>query len=163
VRTVESFAPVLCFCRSDTRFANVIERPDGRLGWIDWEDSGLRDPALELTDVICHVNQEDLLTWEEWQPLIQMYIAARQTVDPGIAERMHVYLAIFPLFWLSVLLPIGVQHAESGTLSGWRVNEMEPQVRLRRLLARALVWPKMEFERELAALEDLLFFPEVHS
>jgi len=30
----------LCFCRSDARFANVIARPDGRLGLVDWEDSG---------------------------------------------------------------------------------------------------------------------------
>ncbi|MFN2190499.1 MAG: phosphotransferase, partial [Candidatus Promineifilaceae bacterium] len=27
----------LCFCRSDPRFANVISRPDGRLGLVDWE------------------------------------------------------------------------------------------------------------------------------
>src|SRR5438105_35954 len=31
--------PALCFCKADPRFANVIQRPDGRLGLIDWEDS----------------------------------------------------------------------------------------------------------------------------
>ena len=41
---IPEVAPV-CFCRSDARFANVISRPDGRVGLVDWEDSGLRDPA----------------------------------------------------------------------------------------------------------------------
>jgi len=44
---VSTEAP-LCFCRSDARFANVIARPDGRLGLVDWEDSGLRDRAVEV-------------------------------------------------------------------------------------------------------------------
>ena len=32
---IRTEAPPLCFCRSDTRFANVIARPDGRLGLVD--------------------------------------------------------------------------------------------------------------------------------
>jgi Phosphotransferase enzyme family len=42
----------LCFCRSDARFANVIARTDGRLGLVDWEDSGLRDPARQVADLL---------------------------------------------------------------------------------------------------------------
>jgi len=59
-----------CFCRSDARFANVIARPDGRVGLVDWEDSGLRDPARELADLLHHPNQEDLIDAEGWQPFL---------------------------------------------------------------------------------------------
>ncbi len=46
-RDLMDHTPPLRFCRADTRFANVIQRPDGRLGLVDWEDSGLRDPARD--------------------------------------------------------------------------------------------------------------------
>jgi thiamine kinase-like enzyme len=154
---LDSLNPALCLCRSDARFANVIARPDGRLGLVDWEDSGLRDPARDLADVITHANQEDLLSWEEWQPLIQPYLAGRRAVDPGLAHRMHLYLALFPLFWLSLLQHLGVQRAEAGTLAGWKSNEVDPQTRMRRYLARAIAWPNMNFEHELTAINDMVF------
>ncbi|MEZ4677225.1 MAG: hypothetical protein R2932_23705 [Caldilineaceae bacterium] len=40
--------PLPFYLPADLRFANVIERPDGRLAYVDWEDSGLRDPARDL-------------------------------------------------------------------------------------------------------------------
>ena len=70
---LDSYDPPLRFCRSDPRFANVIRRPDGRLGMVDWEDSGLRDPARDLADLITHPNQEDLVSHEQWQAIIKQY------------------------------------------------------------------------------------------
>jgi len=96
--------PYLCFCRADPRFANVIARPDGRLAMVDWEDSGLRDPSRDLADLLTHPNQEDLLTFDEWQAFLEPYLSVRSRFDTEIKERMRFYLRIFPLFWLSSIL-----------------------------------------------------------
>ncbi|HEX9074506.1 MAG TPA: aminoglycoside phosphotransferase family protein [Anaerolineae bacterium] len=132
--------PHLCFCRADPRFANVIARPDGRLGMVDWEDSGLRDPARDLADLMCHPNQEDLLSSEEWNAFLEPYLGVRSTFDDEIGERMELYLGIFPLFWLSVLLRQGIQRTNTDQLAGWKINHLPANERLRRYLHRGLVW-----------------------
>jgi len=147
----------LCFCRSDARFANVIARPDGRVGLVDWEDSGLRDPARELADLLLHPNQEDLLDSGGWQPFLDRYLPSR-TGDEGFGQRLHGYLAIFSVFWLDVLLGHGMQRATAGALAAWTVNGMQPNDRLRRYLARGLAWPAMDPTRELTDLADVAFF-----
>lgn len=149
--------PLLCFCRADPRFANVIARPDGRLGWVDWEDSGLRDPARDLADLVTHPNQEDLLSLDEWQAFLQPYLAVRGQLDPQLAHRMHLYLAIFPIFWLTVLMNQGVKLARTGRLANWTINGLPANERLRRYLARALAWPQVEFQLE--TLANVEFFP----
>ncbi|MGH2543600.1 MAG: phosphotransferase [Ardenticatenaceae bacterium] len=115
---LDDYDPSLCFCRSDPRFANVIARPDGRLGLVDWEDCGLRDPALDLADLLTGPNQEDLLLPDEWQAFLQPYLAARSVSDPHLARRTHLYAFLFPMFWLSLFLQQGAQLAESGQLVG---------------------------------------------
>lgn len=154
---------VLCFSRADSRFANIICRPDGRLGMVDWEDSGLRDPARDLADLLTHSNQEDLLTLDEWQAFLQPYLAARQAADPDLWRRTHLYLAGFPLFWLSILLPVGMRLAQAGKLAGSQANGLSINQRLQRYLARAAAWPKLEFGAELAEMEQLMFFPTTQS
>jgi aminoglycoside phosphotransferase (APT) family kinase protein len=152
--------PVLCFCRADNRFANVIARPDGRLGMVDWEDSGLGDPAKDLADLATHANQEDLLSPDDLRAFLGPYLAERGRLDPGLERRMQLYLALFPLFWLAGLLEGGVRRAAAGGLSGWRVNGLPANERLRRYLARAASWPATDFSADLAALESLRFFPD---
>lgn len=159
VDTLEALPAPRCFCRADARFANVIARPGGRLGMVDWEDCGLRDPALDLADVVTAPNQEDLLTWAGWQPFLGPYLAEHKKRDPGLGQRMHLYLALFPLAWLGWLLNAGVAKAQEGRLDAWRIHEMAPNRKLRRYLARARAWPKPEFEDELAVLNDVCFFP----
>ena len=150
--------PVLCFSRADPRFANVIRRPDQRLGMIDWEDSGLRDPARDVADIVSHPNQEDLLTWAEWQPFFEPYLAERRKVDPEIEQRVHLYHAIYPLFWLSGLVRYGIRLWETDQIENWNINTMNPNERLRRYLARAMAWPKIDFEYELDAVAEMVFF-----
>lgn len=150
--------PALCFSRADPRFANVIRRPDQRLGMIDWEDSGLRDAARDVADIMAHPNQEDLLSWEDWQAFLEPYFAERRQVDPDIEKRVHLYNAVFPLFWLSGLLTHGIRRWEAEGLAGWTINTMNPNERLRRYLARAMAWPEMEFENELDEVEEVVFF-----
>jgi aminoglycoside phosphotransferase (APT) family kinase protein len=156
---VEQLRPRYCFCRSDARFANVIQRPDGRVGLVDWEDSGLRDPAREILDLLTHPNQEDLLAPDGWQPFLTLYLAAQTPLDPLLPRRVELYTAVYPLFWLSLFFKLGIGRARAGTLAGWTINGLEANPRLRRYLARALAWPDPDFSRELAALGDLRFFP----
>ena len=134
---LDEHSPVLCFCRSDPRFANVIQRPDGRLGLVDWEDSGLRDPARDLADLIMHPNQEDLLEMDDWQAFLAPYLTVRSQLDTTIRDRMHLYLAMFPIFWLAILLDYGTQKAKTGAISGWEINSLPVNKQLRRYLARA--------------------------
>jgi aminoglycoside phosphotransferase (APT) family kinase protein len=147
----------LCFCRSDSRFANVIARPDGRLGLVDWEDSGLRDPAREVADLLLHPNQEDLLTPRAWEAFLAPYLASRRP-DPGFHDRLRGCLAIFPVFWLGVLLREGLRRVAAGTLDGWLVNGLPPNERLRRYLARCRAWPELDPSRALVELADVACF-----
>lgn len=150
--------PVMpCFCRSDPRFANVIQRPDGRLGLVDWEDCGLRDPAREVADLVTHPNQEDLLGWNEWQRAIDPYCRARNQLDSWFERRLNLYMAIFPLWWMSIVISRGRSQPEK--LSTWSINGLPVNERLRHYLARALAWPEMNFASNLEKLIDLQFFP----
>ncbi len=152
-----SDTPPLCFCRSDPRFANVIARPSGQLGLVDWEDSGLRDPAREVADLLTHANQEDLLALDASQAFLDRYLPSRRD-DPNLEQRLHGYLALFPIFWLGLILREGLHRARSGTLDGWLVNDMPPNQRLRRYLARSQAGPRADFSAALSGLADLEFF-----
>jgi hypothetical protein len=154
---IRSHAPLLRFCRSDTRFANVIARSDGRIGLVDWEDSGLRDPPREVADLLMHPNQEDLLDIAAWQPFLSVYVESRRD-DTDFERRLRGYLAIFPVFWLGILLADGMRRTADGDFGNWMINEMEPNARLRRYLARAQAWPDPDPTEALAKLGDVAFF-----
>ncbi len=159
IRELAGADPLLCFCRADPRFANVIQRPDGRLGLIDWEDSGLRDPARDLADIMTGPNQEDLLSPDDWQAFLEPYLAVRGSLDAQLRHRTHLYLALFPIFWLTVIMNQGRRLAGASRWTGWTTNGLPANVRLRRYLARAFAWPRLNFERELEDLADVAFFP----
>ncbi len=152
-----SLPVVTCFCRSDPRLANVIQRPDGRLGLVDWEDSGLRDPAREVADLITHPNQEDLLGWREWQRVIDPYRRACNQLDSWFERRLHLYMAIFPLWWMSIIISRGRSQPEK--LPPWSVNGLPVNDRLRRYLAHTMAWPEMDCEKALRQIELVNFFP----
>ena len=159
LQQIDVAQPTLCFCRADPRFANVIERPDGRLAYIDWEDSGLRDPARDVADLLTHPNQEDLLTFAEWQAFLQPYLLERSPIDPTLQDRRQWYSAIFPLFWLAILLKAGVNRAQNGTVQEWQINGLPANVRLQRYLAREMAWPDTDFAEQLHTVRSLQFFP----
>jgi thiamine kinase-like enzyme len=161
IAALEGAEPVLCFCRADPRFANVIARPTGRLGLVDWEDCGLRDPARDVADLLTHANQEDIVAPDVWSAFLDPYLAARRPVDPNLDTRVHLYLLLFPVYWLARNLHIGAQRAVEGQLSAWSINEMAPNQRLRRYLARARAWPARDFTRQLYAARSIEFFPGI--
>jgi hypothetical protein len=47
-------------------------------------------------------------------------------------EWLRGYRALFPVFWFGVLLAEGLRRAESHTLDGWLVHDLDPNLRLRR-------------------------------
>ena len=158
-RELAEHDPCLCFCRADPRFANVIQRPDGRLGLVDWEDSGLRDPARELVDILTHPNQEDLLSLEEWQPFLQRFLAGRASCDRNFMDRILLYHAVFPLFWMAAILRRSLQAIQAGNPSPGKFNGLPANLRLRRYLARIQAWPELDFDDELLELDGLKFLP----
>lgn len=151
------------FSRADPRFANIIARPDGRVGFVDWEDSGLRSPMRTVCGLLYHANQEDLLTFQEWQafliPLMENY--------PVKEDDIHVifkgYRAIIPIAWLSFILRWGVNLMQNNHDGVWLVNTMKPNQRLRRYFAHALNWEDDNFEAHLRNCEGIQFFPEITS
>lgn len=152
--------PPLLFCRSDPRFANVIQRPDGRLGLVDWEDCGLRDPARDVADLLTHPNQEDLLSEEEWQAFLRPYTAAMLPRDPHFSERVHLYQPLFLMFWLTLLLNNGVSQEQAGqSLKDWQTKRLPVNIRLRRYLAMAQAWPDKPTETTNAKFASVTFFP----
>jgi aminoglycoside phosphotransferase (APT) family kinase protein len=152
--------PVLCFGRAEARFANVIARPGGRLGLIDWEDSGLRDPAIDVADLLTHPNQEDLLGPADWQAFLRPYYAARSAVDPGLPRRSQLYMLVLSFFWLSGLLDQVVCRAAAGQRPQSMVNGLPIEQRLRRYLARALAWPEIDLTRRMEESAVVRFLPD---
>lgn len=159
VEELSQYEVPLCFCRSDPRFANVISRPGGKLGMVDWEDSGLRDPALDLADILTHPNQEDLLSPLQWRAFLSPYIEARGRIDDALSERLHLYRGLLPVWWLAILLNEGMRRFSAGQLDNWRIHSMSPNLKLRRYLARALAWPEHEFDEKISQIEENRFFP----
>jgi thiamine kinase-like enzyme len=154
------YDPPLLFCRADPRFANVIRRPDGRLGMVDWEDSGLRDPACDIADMMTHPNQEDLVSSEQWHVFLVNYLGGLRKHDPCIEERIRLYRAMTSVFWLGLLVKALVGRAAGDGFAGWMANDMPAQTRLRRYLARCLAYPDVDFSNQLRDIASLAFFPE---
>lgn len=161
VRELERSEPVLCFCRADARFANVIERPDGRLGMVDWEDSGIQDPARDVADLMTHANQEDLVSDQLWEAFIEPYVRERGAVDPTLRERIRAYLVLFPVWWLSILLNAALHRPDGNIGPGWLVNGVPVERRLQRYLARCFAGPDAEIDSQLSQIASLRFFPSV--
>lgn len=88
------------YCRSDARFSNVIARPDGRLGMVDWEDCGVGDPAQFVADLRIGTKSGGLdqrrglavvlgpVSWHAWP--------ARTT----LARRVALYELLVASLWL---------------------------------------------------------------
>lgn len=161
IQKLKNARPRLLFSRSDPRFANIIARPDGRIGFVDWEDSGLRSPARTIADLFIHPNQEDLLTETEWEIFLDTYINGYPIKTDNLHDLIHWERLVMSLNWLGGLLNFGVQRANKGTLAGWQINGMPANQRLRRYYARAIGWANNDFEVQLQSMRDIRFFPNI--
>ena len=156
---LEKMPAPLHFCKSDTRFANIIARPDGRVGMVDWEDAGLHDPACSIADLRTHPNQEDLLTGTAWKPFLDTFYAETLAADPTLPERVALYEVYLSCVWIGLFCSIGVQRAQAGELTSWRANGVLVNERLRRFLARVLAGPAGDYQTYLPRLAHVACFP----
>ena len=99
-----------------------------------------KDADTEFVLLVPATPVEDLLDWQGWQPFLSVYMSGRRD-DPDFEVRLQAYLALFPVFWLGILLADAMRRTAAGELEIWMINEMEPNTRLRRYLARAQAWP----------------------
>lgn len=155
---IAAMKPPLYFCKSDPRFANVIRRPDGRIAFVDWEDSGLRDPARDLADLFSHPNQEDLLSPDDWGAFLRVYLAEMSRKDADLDYRIRLYLAIFPIFWMSLLMN-RIAQTQNKKLIDWSVNGLEGHQRLERIMGRMLAWSVDSIFYDFEPVSDYPFFP----
>lgn len=159
VEKLSRLKTTLCFCQSDTRFANILQRPSGRLALIDWEDGGLGDPALDLANFLVAPNEEDLLGLQEWEALLRPYLKNRHNRDPTFELRMQHYLTIISIFWLAFFLKAGMHKHQTNTLENWQIHSLQANYRLQRYLARALTVTGTDIQHQLAKISGLQFFP----
>ena len=104
---------------------------------------------IDLVDLLMHPNQEDLLSDAEWRAFLEPYLAGRLALDPQLPERNHLYQAVYPLFWLSVLIRHELARPPGSPAD---VNGLPPNERLRRYLSptplhyaeRSGCWLKLE-------------------
>lgn len=86
----------LALCRCDGNFRNFIV---GTPGWasVDWEYSGLGDPAFEIAELVTHVSmQPTALERMGW--MIEQYAVLRG--ETQIAVRARAYLRIMLVWWV---------------------------------------------------------------
>ena len=91
---------------------------------------------------------------------MQPYLAVRGELDPHLQDRMRLYLALFPLFWLAVLAREGMRLAAAGQLASWNVHGLPANQKLRRYLARNLAWPEVDFLALVETIREVVFFPD---
>jgi len=80
-----------------------VQRTNGDLAFVDWEDAGLRDPARQVGDMLMHANQEDLLGPTEWGEFLNPFYAALKDSDPDLQDRVQLTLPLFCIFWLNII------------------------------------------------------------
>lgn len=146
------------YCRSDARFSNVIARPDGRLGMVDWEDCGVGDPAQFVADLRIGPNQEDLISDDAWRAFSGSLLRALGRRDPTLARRVALYELLALMLWLGLMVERVLADAVAGPVRPWVMNTMPANERGRRFLARALAWPEGDFEAALARVGEYRLF-----
>lgn len=83
----------VCLCHADSYDANFLFDEYGKLYLIDWEYSGMADPAVDLgTFITCGD-----YTWQDVPDLLQCYLGH----EPAAAELFHYtgYLAVCSYYW----------------------------------------------------------------
>jgi thiamine kinase-like enzyme len=89
-------APELCLIHSDCHSANMLWQ-EGRVYFVDWENSGWADPALDIANMACSWRFMHLPnSHQDW--LRGTYAEMRQ--DPRLAQRAEVYAIQLDMIWL---------------------------------------------------------------
>lgn len=107
--------------RGDPNIRNFVQRP-GPWASVDWEYSGWSDPAFEVAELTTHVAYLDVPA-ERWEWLCRLY--AGTSPDPGVTERIPVYVALMYGWWVGRLgrmlyqVPRGLDERPAPWPEGW--------------------------------------------
>lgn len=88
-------APTLTLCRADPNIRNFIRRA-GPWASVDWEYSGLGDPAFDIADLIAHIAHLDVPA-ARWDWFVDRYAAL--CADADCRMRIDVYLPLMLAWW----------------------------------------------------------------
>lgn len=88
-------APTLTLCRADPNMRNFIRR-EGAWASVDWEYSGLGDPAFEIADLIAHIAHLDVPE-DRWHWFVDQYVGGQQAVP--LRVRIETYLPLLLVWW----------------------------------------------------------------
>jgi len=107
--------------RGDPNLRNIVRRR-GPWASVDWEYSGLSDPAFEIADLIAHAAYLDVPA-ERWEWVGRLY--ASLVADPGVSDRIAVYVPLMYGFWAGRLgrmlyqVPRGLDDRLAPWPEGW--------------------------------------------
>jgi thiamine kinase-like enzyme len=88
-------APTMTLCRADPNIRNFIRRA-GPWASVDWEYSGLGDPAFDIADLIAHIAHLDVPA-ARWHWFVAQY--ASRSADAGCRTRIETYLPLMLVWW----------------------------------------------------------------
>lgn len=91
-------APVLSLVRNDPNPRNFIRRNGGGWASVDWEYSGITDPAFQIADLLAHPQYLTVpRARQEW--VIGQYCA--QVHDADVETRIRVYWLTLTIWWVA--------------------------------------------------------------
>lgn len=89
--------PAHSLIRVDGNLDNVLRGADGRLSFVDWEYSGLGDPAYELAELRWHPNAMHLPSvW--WDTALATY--PPPPGDGSFESRLTLFNRLLPIWWV---------------------------------------------------------------
>ena len=111
-------------CRVDNNLLNFVRRPEGWAS-VDWENSGLADPAMEIAEMVCHPAYLDI-PLAQWEWVINAYADLTGLVN--VVERIRVYCKILYIWWVGRMarylyeIPRGLDQRLVSQPPGWHAN-----------------------------------------
>ncbi|HTP11295.1 MAG TPA: aminoglycoside phosphotransferase family protein [Anaerolineae bacterium] len=84
-----------CLCHGDATLRNMLWTTD-HVALVDWEYSGLCDPAHEVAKIMAHPHAKDV-SEDRWQWLTQRY--AQITGEDSFCRRIQVQYALALIWW----------------------------------------------------------------
>lgn len=96
-------APPLALARNDPNPRNFIRRGGQAWASVDWEYSGITDPAFDFADMLTHPQYIDVSSGQQAR-LIDEYVARMDksgSTDTGRAARIRAYQLTMTVWWVA--------------------------------------------------------------
>jgi aminoglycoside phosphotransferase (APT) family kinase protein len=94
---LDDICPADSLIRVDGNLDNILRGADKRLTFVDWEYSGLGDPAYDLAELRWHPAAWDL-PGEWWDAALAAY--APLPGDSSFAQRLALFNRLLPIWWV---------------------------------------------------------------